>query len=301
MRYLIGKKVGMTQLFDTNGKVIPVTVIHAEPNKVVSVRKAKDNQNYVQVGYETVNEKKLNKAQLGVFKKAKVEPKKYLRQFTTSQNYNVGDEIKVSIFKAGEYVDVQGTTKGHGFTGAIFRWNFKVGPLGHGAGYPHRYQGSVAFGRGGSQAQRVPKGKKMSGHYGCETNTTSNLTIVDVLPDRNLILVMGTISGTEGSLVIIKEAVKKIGKTNKFTMITKANKAKILRENEALEDKEALYEANQAAEEAAAKQEAEEQAQKEAEAKAKQLEEERLQKQQEALEKAEAEKAAAEKAKELNQ
>lgn len=276
MRYILGTKVGMTQLFDVDGKVLPVTIISAEPNKVIQIKTNSNNTNSAKVGYKTIEAKKLNKAELGVFKKANCDPKQYIREFKNCEQLNVGDEIKVSIFNQGEYVDVQSITKGHGFTGAIKRWNFKVGPLGHGAGYPHRYQGSVAFGRGGSQAQRVPKGKKMSGHYGHETVTILNLAIVDVNLNKNLILILGSVPGPIGSLVTIRESIKNKNKKIDFKLITLSNKEEILKQNEALEDKEALHEANLEAEAQVAKEAAEAEAKAKAEALAKEKEAEEL-------------------------
>ena len=192
MNCILGKKVGMLQLFDLNGNLYPVTIIHCEPNKVIKVKtKAKDGLDAIQVAFDTIEEKKLNRCQKGIFKKNNYDKfYKYLREFSGVSGYTVGQEIKVDqCFKPGEFVDVQGKTKGHGFTGAIKRWNFKIGPLSHGAGYPHRYQGSIAFGRGGSQAQRVKKGQKMSGHYGCEKVTIQNLLVLAVDKDNNTITI----------------------------------------------------------------------------------------------------------------
>ncbi|MDR2568134.1 MAG: 50S ribosomal protein L3, partial [Mycoplasmataceae bacterium] len=191
MKYIIGTKVGMVQLFDTKGKQLATTIIHCEPNKVLEVKTAdKHGKDGVKVGYLTTNENKANKAKKGIFKKVNSPVKQYIKTFSGVTGRNVGDEIKVDTFTKGEYVDVQGVTKGHGFTGAIKRWNFKIGPLSHGAGYVHRYQGSVAFGRGGSAPQRVPKGKKMAGQYGHETRTVQNLVVLDVMTNRNLLLVL---------------------------------------------------------------------------------------------------------------
>ncbi|MDR0739480.1 MAG: 50S ribosomal protein L3 [Mycoplasmataceae bacterium] len=267
MKYILGTKIGMVQLFDTNGKQLPTTIIHCEPNKVLEVKSTtKHGHNGVKVGYLTTNEKKLNKVKLGIFTKANSSAKQYIATFSNVTGYNVGDEIKVSTFTKGEYVDVQGVTKGHGFTGAIKRWNFKIGPLSHGAGYVHRYQGSVAFGRGGSAPQRVPKGKKMAGQYGHEVRTIQNLIIIDVLEKRNLILILGAIPGPAGSVVQIKSSVKKPNAKKEFVIITKEIQEEILKQNENLENKEALHAANEAAE-ATAKKEAEaEEAKKAAEA-----------------------------------
>lgn len=209
MKMILGKKIGMIQSFLEDGRRIPVTIIQAEPN-VVLENKTQEKNGYVatKVGYQKIEEKKLNKPQKGYFKKLKADPFKHTREFRNVSGYNVGDKILVDIFNSGDRVDAQAITKGKGFTGAIKRWNFKVGPLGHGAGYPHRYQGSISFGRGGSQGQRVPKGQKMSGHYGHELVTISNLTVVSIELEKNLILVKGAVPGPVNSLVLLKTTVK---------------------------------------------------------------------------------------------
>jgi len=268
MRCILGKKIAMVQLFDTNGQIYPVTVIYCEPNKVLQV-KGKS----IRVGFDSVPAKKLNKAEQGIFKKAGSKKfYKYVRELALT-GYNVGDDVKVGQFKPGEFVDVQGTTKGHGFTGAIKRWNFKIGPLSHGAGYPHRYQGSIAMGRGGSQAQRVRKGQRMSGHYGNELVTIQNLEVVYVNERDNTITIKGAIPGKLNSIVFIKNSVKNTKTVKPFEVITKSSMDEIQIENEALLDKEAVKAQNEAIDkEAAAQAEAEKQA-KEAAAVAKAEEE----------------------------
>ncbi len=211
MNCILGKKVGMLQLFDPSGNLYPVTIIHCEPNKVIKVKtKAKDGLDAIQIAFDTIEEKKLNRCQKGIFKKNNYDKfYKYIHEFSNVSGYTVGQEIKVDqCFKPGEFVDVQGKTKGHGFTGAIKRWNFKIGPLSHGAGYPHRYQGSIAFGRGGSQAQRVKKGQKMSGHYGCEKVTIQNLLVLAVDKDNNTITIKGSVPGPINQILKIKNSVK---------------------------------------------------------------------------------------------
>ena len=299
MRYILGKKIGMVQVFDVNGKVIPVTVIHCEPNKVIET-KTKEKNGYVatKVAYDLVDAKKVDKATKGTFKKAKSEPRRIIKELRNLDGYQIGDTIKVTEFKSGEFVDVQGTSKGHGFTGAIKRWNFKIGPLGHGAGYPHRYQGSIAMGRGGSQAQRVKKGQKMSGHYGNEKITIQNLEVIAVKEREDLILVKGAIPGARDGVVIIKEAIKKPKAVTPAELVTIANIDEILKQNEALTNKDTLHEINEAAEHEAAELEKQEQLAKEKEEKAKEEEEKRLEQlakqheEQEAKKKAEAEAAA---------
>lgn len=211
MNCILGKKIGMLQLFDVNGNLYPATVIHCEPNKVIKIKtKEKDGLDAIQVAFDTIEEKKLNHCQKGIFKKINCEKfYKHLHEFSGISGYTVGQEIRVDqCFKPGEFVDVQGKTKGHGFTGAIKRWNFKIGPLSHGAGYPHRYQGSIAFGRGGSQAQRVKKGQKMSGHYGCEKVTIQNLLVLAIDKDNNTITIKGSVPGPINQILKIKNSIK---------------------------------------------------------------------------------------------
>ncbi len=210
MKCILGTKIGMTQVFDSNGNKLAVSVIYVEPNQVVGVKtNNKDGYDAIQVGYHTVKDNALSKPLLGLFKKVKSESKRFIREFRDMSGYNIGDKIDCSIFQVGELVDIQGITKGHGFTGSIKRHNFSMGPMGHGAGYPHRYVGSIAFGRGGSQGQRVIKGTKLPGHYGHETVTTKNLVIVDVQLENNLILVKGAIPGPKNGLLKIKQSVNK--------------------------------------------------------------------------------------------
>lgn len=222
MKMLLGKKVGMTQVFLETGEVIPVTVVHVEEN-VVLENKTIEKDGYIstKVGFISVKDKVLNKPEKGYFTKINQEPKRYIREFRNVDGYNVGDKIDVNTFKAGDLIDVQATSKGHGFTGAIKKWNFKVGPLGHGAGYPHRYQGSISFGRGGSQAQRVMKGKKMSGHWGHETVTISNLLVVDIDTNKNLILIKGSVPGPKNSVVLMKTTSKKTKSVEPVKLISR--------------------------------------------------------------------------------
>lgn len=210
MKSILATKVGMTQVFTTTGEKIPVTILYAEPNVVLDVRTVeKDGYAATQVGYHTISRERTNKPKLGQFKKANCEPKRFIKEFRDVSGYNVGDLIKCDIFSVGELVDIQGTTKGHGFTGSIKRHNFSIGPMGHGAGYPHRYTGSIAAGRGGSQAQRVLKGTKMPGHYGHELVTTKHLQVVQISLEDNLIIVKGAVPGPKNGLVWIKSSVNK--------------------------------------------------------------------------------------------
>ena len=203
---LIGKKVGMTQIFDENGVVIPVTVIEAGPCTVVQVKNVEtDGYNAVQLGFGAVKETKLNKPEKGSFKKANIEPKKHLREFRMDEveNVTVGSEFKADVFVAGDKVDIQGTSKGKGFQGVIKRHGQHRGPMGHGSMY-HRRPGSMGP---TSTPGRVFKGKKLPGHMGRQTVTIQNLEIVSVDLDKNVILVKGSVPGAKGAILKIKDAV----------------------------------------------------------------------------------------------
>ena len=203
---ILGKKIGMTQIFDENGRVIPVTVVEAGPCTVVQV-KTKDADGYeaIQLGFGEVKEKKLIKPTKGHFTKANVTPKKHLREFRLEEiSYNVGDEIKADIFTAGESVDVTGTSKGKGFQGVIKRHGQSRGPMGHGSMY-HRRPGSMGS---TSTPGRVYKGKNLPGHMGVETVTVQNLEIVKVDMDKNVILIKGSVPGNKGTILKIRNSVK---------------------------------------------------------------------------------------------
>ena len=207
MKGIIGKKVGMTQIFDEKGNVIPVTVIETAGNVVTQVKTVEtDGYNSIQLGYGEVKAKHLNKPLEGHFKKAGVENKKHLREFRTDDvaNYKVGDEVKADIFTAGEKVDVQGTTKGKGFQGVIKRHGQHRGPMGHGSMY-HRRPGSMGS---TSTPGRVFKGKKLPGHMGRVTVTIQNLDVVRVDMDKNVILVKGSVPGAKGAILKVKSAIK---------------------------------------------------------------------------------------------
>ena len=204
---LIGKKVGMTQIFDENGTVIPVTVIEAGPCVVAQV-KTLENDGYeaVQLGFGEVKENKLTKPAKGHFAKANVTAKKHLREFRLDsiEGIKVGDELKADVFAAGEKIDVQGTSKGKGFQGVIKRHGQHRGPMGHGSMY-HRRPGSMGA---TSTPGRVFKGKKLPGHMGRVTVTIQNLDVVRVDMDKNVILVKGSVPGAKGSILKIKSAIK---------------------------------------------------------------------------------------------
>ncbi len=204
---IIGKKIGMTQIFDEKGNVIPVTVIEATPNIVAQVKTVEtDGYNSIQLGYGEVKDKHINKPEKGHFAKAGLTAKKHLREFRVedAENYKVGDEVKADIFEAGEKIDVQGTTKGKGFQGVIKRHGQHRGPMGHGSMY-HRRPGSMGS---TSTPGRVFKGKKLPGHMGRVTVTIQNLDVVRVDMDKNVILVKGSVPGAKGAILKIKSAVK---------------------------------------------------------------------------------------------
>ena len=204
---IIGRKIGMTQIFDEKGNVIPVTAIEAGPCVVAQVKTVEtDGYNAVQLGFGEIKDKHINKPEAGHFAKAKLANKKHLREFKLEniENYKVGDEIKADVFEAGEKIDVQGTSKGKGFQGVIKRWGQSRGPMGHGSMY-HRRPGSM-----GSTTTpcRVLPGKRLPGHTGVDTVTVQNLEIVKVDLDKNIILVKGSVPGAKNSILKIKSSVK---------------------------------------------------------------------------------------------
>ena len=204
---IIGKKVGMTQIFDEKGNVIPVTAIETEGNIVAQIKTVEtDGYQSIQLGYGDVKDKHINKPEAGHFAKAKLPNKKHLREFRVDsvENYKVGDEVKVDIFEAGEKVDIQGTSKGKGFQGVIKRHGQHRGPMGHGSMY-HRRPGSMGA---TSTPGRVFKGKKLPGHMGKVTVTIQNLEIVKVDTDKNVLLVKGSVPGPKGAILKVKSTVK---------------------------------------------------------------------------------------------
>ena len=204
---ILGTKLGMTQIFAEDGKVIPVTVVKAGPCTVVQTKTVEaEGYDSVVVGFGDVKEKSLNKPQKGVFAKANIACKKYLREFRLedTSSLNVGDEIKADIFEAGEKIDVSGISKGKGFAGPMKRWGLHRGPMAHGSGY-HRGSGSLGA---CSTPGRAMKGKKLPGHMGVVKVTIQNLEIVKVDTENDLILVKGAIPGNKGGLVTIRNSVK---------------------------------------------------------------------------------------------
>lgn len=208
---IVGKKVGMTQVFTPDGRLVPVTVIQAGPCPVVQKKTVEtDGYEAVQVGFDEIPEnrvkKLVNKPEAGHFKKAGVAPCRKLREFRfeDAASYEVGQVIKCDVFAEGDKVDISGISKGHGFTGAIQRWNQHTGPMAHGSKY-HRGVGSLSA---NSDPSRVFKNKHMSGHYGVEKVTIQNLSVVRVDAERNLLLVRGAVPGPNGGTLIVREAVK---------------------------------------------------------------------------------------------
>lgn len=217
MKGILGRKVGMTEVFTKDGKIVPVTVISVEPNTVMQVKTTKtDGYEAIQLGITDKKESRSNKAEMGHAKKAGTAPKRFLKEIrvANAEDYTVGSEIKADIFEVGEKVDVTGTSKGHGFSGVIVRNNQSEGPKTHGSRY-HRRPGSM----GTMRPMRVLKGKMLSGHMGVDTVTVQNLSIVDVNLEDNYILVSGNVPGAKKSLVLIKEAVKG-GKKGTFELVS---------------------------------------------------------------------------------
>ena len=208
MKAIIGKKVGMSQIFDENGKVIPVTVIEAGPCTVVQ-KKTSDKEGYeaVQLGYEDIPERKLSKPEMGHLNKAGVAPKKYLREFNldNAAELNVGDIVKADTFKEGDFVDVTGTSKGHGYQGPIKRHGAQRTPMSHGGGPVHRHAGSMGA---SSHQSRIFPGKIGAGQMGNEQVTIENLDVVKVDAELNMIVIRGAIPGPKGGLVYIRNTVK---------------------------------------------------------------------------------------------
>lgn len=204
---ILGKKLGMTQIFDENGKVVPVTVIEAGPC-VVTQKKTmeKDGYNAIQVGFSDIREKLVNKPLKGQFKKAGVPLKRIIREFRLEDiaAYEVGQEIKADLFEAGEQVDVSGVSKGKGFQGVIKRWNAHRGPMTHGSKF-HRAVGSMGA---SSDPSRTFKNKKMPGHMGNVNTTVLNLKVAKVLPEKNIILIKGGVPGPNKGFVVIRNTVK---------------------------------------------------------------------------------------------
>ena len=233
MKGILGRKVGMTQVFTKDGKLIPVTVVSCEPNVVMQVKTVeKDGYNAIQLGVFEKKQSRVNKAEAGHAKKANTTPKRFLKEIRDVEGaYNVGDKIGVDIFEVGEVVDVTGTSKGKGMQGVIKRWNGSRGPMGHGSHY-HRGPGSL----GTMLPKRVLKGKKLPGHMGVETVTIQNLEIIEANTEDNYILVSGNIPGAKNSLVYIRTAVKNSRKASPKEILTYAEETVVDSVEEVKED-----------------------------------------------------------------
>ncbi len=208
MKAIIGKKVGMSQIFDENGHVIPVTVIEAGPC-VVTQKKTSEKDGYaaVQIGFEDVADKKISKPELGHLQKAGVTAKRTLREFDleNAAELNIGDIIKADAFQAGDFVDITGTSKGHGFQGVVKRHGTAIKRMTHGGGPVHRHQGALAA---GTYPGRIFKGRASAGHMGVDQVTVQNLSVVKVDPELNMLVVCGAVPGPKGSLVTVQTTVK---------------------------------------------------------------------------------------------
>jgi large subunit ribosomal protein L3 len=209
LKSIIGKKVGMTQVFDDKGNLIPVTVVEAGPCVVTGVRTAeKDGYTAVQLGFDDAKEKKINKSKSGLFKKNNITPKKVVKEFRVADvaEFSVGEEIKADIFKAGDYVDVSAVTKGKGYAGVIKRHNFGMQPTTHGQSDRTRARGSS----GGQGPQKVLKGMRMSGHLGNEFVTIQKLLVVNVDAEKNVLLIKGAVPAIKTGILFISNTLKKI-------------------------------------------------------------------------------------------
>ncbi|PKM80571.1 MAG: 50S ribosomal protein L3 [Firmicutes bacterium HGW-Firmicutes-14] len=206
MKGILGTKMGMTQLYNEEGKIVPVTVVQAGPCYIIQKKTVEsDGYNAVQIGYREIKEAKVNKPEKGHLAKADVKPVKYLKEIRIDNvdEYQVGQELKVDVFEQGEHVDVVGTSKGKGFAGTIKKYNFQRGPMGHGS-KSHRRVGSA----GAKGPARVFKGTKRPGRMGGQRVTVQNLEVVKVDTDRNLLIVRGAVPGPKGSLLMVKSSVK---------------------------------------------------------------------------------------------
>lgn len=249
MKGILGRKIGMTQVFTESGKLIPVTVVEVEKNVVTQI-KTKENDGYdaIQLGFGNTREKLATKASAGQTAKAKTTPKRFFREIkgVDVNSYNLGDEVSADIFTPGEVVDVTGTSKGKGFEGVIKRHGQSRGPMGHGSHY-HRRPGSM----GTMRPMRVFKGKKLAGHMGTLTVTIQNLEVVAVDTENNVILISGNIPGPKNGLVVIKSAVKGNGKVNDMETLVSYEVEEPVKEEvteDTVETKEEAPEVNEAQE-----------------------------------------------------
>ena len=229
MKGILGIKRGMTQVFGTNGKLVPVTVVEVEPN-VISQIKTKENDGYdaIQLAAVSKKETRSNKPEIGHLKKANATPKRFLRELrgVDVSAYSLGQEIKADIFEVGEVVDVTGTSKGKGTQGVIKRWNQSRGPMSHGSQY-HRGVGSM----GTLLPMRVLPGKKLPGHMGGEQVTVQNLEVIQIDLENNCLLIKGNVPGPKNSLVFVKSSVKHTGKVNEVVELISYATEEVVEEN----------------------------------------------------------------------
>ena len=231
MKGILGRKIGMTQVFTKEGKLVPVTVVEVEPNVVTQIKtKEKDGYDAIQLGAFTMKEKNTSRALVGHAKKANTEPKRFYREIrgVNVNDYTLGQVIDASLFEAGEMVDIQGVSKGKGYAGPIKRWNQTRGPMGHGSQY-HRGVGSL----GTRLPMHVLKGKKMAGHMGAELVTVQNEEIVSVDLENNVILVKGNVPGPKKGLVLIHTAVKNPDVKNEIELLVYTDEPEVNEEVQA--------------------------------------------------------------------
>ena len=230
MKGILGRKVGMTEVFTTSGELIPVTVVEVEPNVITQIKTVeKDGYSSIQLGAFDKREKLSNKPEMGHIKKANTTPKRFLKEIKglDVSNYEVGQVISVDVFEVGELVDVTGTSKGKGFAGTIKRHNFSRGPMAHGSHY-HRAVGS----RGPMRPMRVLKGKKLPGHMGNETVTIQNLEIIAVDVENNCLLISGNVPGPKQGYVLVRSAVKGSGKNEAKELVSYVVSEEVVENNE---------------------------------------------------------------------
>ncbi|WP_033160845.1 50S ribosomal protein L3 [[Mycoplasma] collis] len=227
MKGILGRKIGMTQVYSIHGQLIPVTVIEVKPNVVVQLfNQEKDGYTATQLGLEDKKQSRTNKPSIGHFKKANTTPKRFIKEIRNMEGHNIGDLIDASIFNVGDLVDISGTSKGKGFAGTIKRHNQTIGPKSHGGGggsKPIRQTGSI----GDISGNKVVKGMTMPGQMGNVKRTVQNLEIIDIDTKNNYILIKGSVPGANKSFIVIKEAIKKLASKTPVTLINTSDKEKI--------------------------------------------------------------------------
>ncbi|MCK5580606.1 MAG: 50S ribosomal protein L3 [Candidatus Omnitrophica bacterium] len=228
IRGLIGKKLGMTQIFDKDGNVVPVTVVEAGPCPVLGLR---EEPLKIKVGFDPVKESRVKKPQLGFFKKVGVAPMRLIKEFESTDNkdYQVGQEVKADIFKAGDFVDISGVSKGKGFQGGMKRWNWSGGPAGHGSMH-HRRVGSIGA---SADPSRTFRGTHMPGQMGAQNVTTQGLRVIEVDVENNILLIKGAVPGSKNSLVVVNRSKKKVYRSLDEKSATMAKKRNPMKQSKA--------------------------------------------------------------------